>query len=755
MKTRLIVRTALVATLAGCASVPHEGDAGAGSPPPVLEPSAARAQAPAPPPLLPVEDRPFAPSQMLFAEGARPTGSFLADLDTCEGCHADAAAQWRTSAHAHSSFSNPIYRVSVDRFRAEVGFAQSRHCGGCHDIALMADGAMDHPIEPTDKRAHAGVNCRTCHGIEEVRPDGNGSYTLTGRPIPLPKEGDEESLRLHKERVAPAPLRTVGLCGSCHRAFLDESTGNAHFFAGADDLTPFQRSVFAGAQLARVDEPVEQVDCKGCHMQREEAPLGDVSAKEGKIASHRFLGGHTWLASMLGDREQIRRYEARLRAALRVDIAVATEADGQRTLPADGAPVTPGKELIFDVVIKNVGVGHRFPGGTLDAQDVWVEVEVEDAAGVRLAEAGLAHEATGNDLGAHRLRALVAGEGGVPFLAREVNHFKALVANHTILPRDAEVVQFSFTPPETSSPLQLPLRVVARLRHRSRTLELQRSACADARTARGKAFRGRTPLDPCPPQPVLEIGRSEVWIGRGWEARAEPPSLPAWKRLLDHAYGMQHAVQERLDEARPSLERALDEVSKSGTPFDRGRVLAAIAWLEAHEGRTEEALRRIDQAAVFLPDHPALTHLRGEALSLVWRWGEAVGPLHASALAAPRDDSAWMHLALALGSRGGDDRKTLEATSAGLRLQPRDPDLLRVQALSLRSLGQGSTAADAAYETYRPADDVPRTRGACSVKVPGCALERNPVHVHALRPANGKAAIDEPGASGPKAHPPH
>jgi tetratricopeptide (TPR) repeat protein len=735
MNTHLALRTSLLAALAGCASAPHDGDAGAGSPPPALEASAARVEGPLPAPVLPGDKRATAPSQIDFSEGARPTGAWLADLDTCEGCHADAAAQWRTSAHAFSSFSNPVYRVSVDRFRAEVGFAQSRHCGGCHDIALMADGAMDHAVEPTDKRAHAGVNCRTCHGIEEARADGNGSYTLTGRPIPLPREGDAESLRLHKERVTPAPLRTAAMCATCHRAFLDESTGNAHFFAGADDPTPWQRSVYAGSLLARVDEPVEQADCKSCHMPKEEAPLGDVSTKDGKIASHRFLGGHTWLAAMRGDAEQLKRYEARLRAALSIDVAVITQADGTRALPADGAEVRPGKELTIDVIMKNVGVGHRFPGGTLDSQDAWVELSVEDAHGKRLAEAGMDHEASGDDLSAHRLRALVAGEGGVPFLAREVNHFKAVVANHTILPRDAEAVQFAFTPPETLIEADLPLRITARLRHRSRTLELQRAACADAKTTRGKAFRGRTPLDPCPAQPVLEVARSEVWIGSGWEKRAGEPTRPAWKRLLDHAYGLQHAVQERLDEARPSLDKALAELEQGGSAFDRGRVLAALAWLEAHEGRTDEALRRLDQAALLLPGHPALAHLRGEALSLVWRWGEAVAPLKLSALAAARDDSAWTQLAIALGSRGGDDRATLDATGEGLRLQPRDPDLLRVQALALRGLGQALPAADGAYDTFRPADDVPRTRGACSAKVPNCALERNPVHVHRLRPA--------------------
>ena len=138
--------------------------------------------------------------------------------------------------------------------------------------------------------------------VERLRGDGSeANEMLVYESVRTLFFGHAESLRLHKERVTPAPLRTAAMCATCHRAFLDESTGNAHFFAGADDPTPWQRSVYAGSLLARVDEPVEQADCKGCHMPKEDAPLGDVSTKEGKIASHRFLGGHSWLAAMLGD----------------------------------------------------------------------------------------------------------------------------------------------------------------------------------------------------------------------------------------------------------------------------------------------------------------------------------------------------------------------------------------------------------------------------------------------------------------------
>ncbi len=734
----LLVATGLAVALAACASSPRERAAGELVAP---APSSALAPPSLPAPIAsPAHEGPLAPSEARLAA----SGAILADVDGCEACHADVAAMWRTSAHAFASFNNPIYRASVDRLRGEVGPRASRHCGGCHDVAPLADGVMDRPvtwvggvaappIEASDRRARAGVNCRTCHGIEEARPDGNGSYTLAARPIPVPREGDPDSVLRHREAVTPAPLRTEALCASCHRSFLGPGTGNPHYLAGADDVTPWQRSAYAGSRLARIDDDVPEQGCRGCHMPREEATRGDAAAKDGKVASHRFLGGHTWLAAMLGDPAQLARAQRMLEGAASIDVAAVIHArDGSRTLPADGAPVAAGEPLVLDVVVKNQRVGHRFPGGTADAQDTWIEVTVDDARGRRVAEAGTTQEATGADPTAHVLRALLAGGYGVPLFGREVNHFEALVANHTVRPRDAEVVELAFDAPAVLDEGALPLRVTARLRHRSRSLELQRAACADTRTPWGRAFAAVDALDACAPQPVTEIARAEIMLGAPLGRRPDAPA--DWRRLLDHARGLEHAVQERLDEARPSLERALAEVTATGSPRDRAAVLAALAHLEAHEGRTAEARRRLDEAAALAPGHPSLASLRGEALALVWRWPEAVSPLDEAARAAPRDDAAWARLAVALGSRGGDDRAALAAALSGLALQPRDPDLLRVEALALGALGDASApAALAAYDAFRQADAAPRVRAACSAGTPGCALERNPVHVHRMR----------------------
>jgi hypothetical protein len=699
----------------------------------------ARAPAPPPPPraVLPATVADFAPSHARVILPAKDVGATLADVDTCENCHADVAAQWRTSAHAFASFNNPIYRTSVDRLRKERGVETSRFCGGCHDVALLFDGAMERDIAPKDLRAHAGITCRTCHGIARTRLDGNASFDLDVSDVPLPADGDQASVERHKQRAAPAALRTAAMCGACHRAFLDATTGNATHLVGQDDYTPWSRSEYAGSRATRLDAKIDARECRDCHMQKEEATRGDRAAKGGKVASHRFLGAHTWLAAMRGDAEQVKRVEAFMAQAVTIDIASIGVEGGKRTLLAglaDPEPFRPAANdrVVVDVVVRNRGVGHRFPGGVMDAQDAWIELVVEDAKGRRLGEAGQQQEATGSDLTAHRFTSAMIGGDGVPLLGRETHLFRANAYNHTIPPRDAEVVQYAFDLPPTFGDDALPLRLVARLRHRTRNLVLQRAACVESKSDRSRAFgreglkRVARNLDPCAPQPVVELGRAEASAGGAPPPRTER----SWERQIDHGLALLRAVQERLDDARPVLELARDRA-----PSDRERAIAtwALAQLAASQGRTDDALGLATAASALAPGHPAVARVRGEALATQWRWLEAAPHLGEAAVAAPKDDAAWSRYAVVLGG-ASKHRESVEAARRALALQPRDADALRVQAMGADALGAADRAdAMQAYLDRRTPDDAPGLRNACNKGVPGCVLERSPVHVHVMR----------------------
>ncbi len=735
------------------------------------------------------------------ADEAHPvSGAHLADVDDCADCHLDIAAQWQASAHAFASFSNPIYRVSIEGFRAANGARASRFCGGCHDPALLIDGVLDaHAAEDTpagavghaeraggaseisveipveipaeipadDARAHAGVSCRVCHGISEVRPDGNGSYTLAAEPIPLPRDGDADSLARHRE-VASRTRLGSDLCMPCHRSHLGPGSGHPDHLVGMDDVSDWQTSAFAHAGIGRVDEAIAKQTCIDCHMARVPAPRGDPAAKDGTVASHLFPGGHTWLAAMRADQGALAATQALLETAVSLDLTVSAMSPGggyggalrvgdtpavASAADVDAVGLDMAVGLNIDVAIRNLGVGHRFPGGVRDAQDVWVEVEVREPSGRLLASSGLAHERDPDDREAHVLTAWVADGDGALLREREVHAFRAPVADHTVPARDVALVRYQL--PLAPSPA---LEVYARLRHRTRSLAMQRAACQATRSERGRGFtrateryRGVT-LDPCEPQPITTLAEQRVWIdadgarrGRddvdtradGADARAAEltsSARPSWRRLYEHGLGWLRAPQEHIAVAGPSLRAALDQLPATATT-ERAMVSAALGRLAGRQGRTGESLEWYARADALTPGHPALAAGRAAALAQVWRWGEAATWWRRAAGRVPQNPRVQAALAQALGSLG-HDAPALVAAQRGLAVIPRDAALLRSQALALAALGgDDAAAAMTAYDRHRSPDLATAVRFACAARDAACAREQPQVHIHPLVPA--------------------
>ena len=667
-------------------------------------------------------------------------GNQLSDVDSCATCHADAAAQWSSSAHSFASFGNPIYRANVEIFRGELGKDASRHCGGCHDMPLMVDGLMtaQAAIPSHDLRSHSGVTCALCHGVKSVTKDGNGSYVLSREPIDAPVMTDPASIARHKAQVSVKQLGTE-LCVTCHRGFLspDMGVGMPVHLVGLDEPGMWRNSAWAGNGIGRVDK-VEKKNCIDCHMELEAAGPNEAGAHNGKIASHRFIGGHTWMAAMRGDTDQLERTQAKLEGAASIDIAGGFTEDRahgkQWQLPADGMAVTPGSRIDLDVVVRNLLAGHRFPGGVLDIQDTWIEVEVADHAGTQLAQSGLGHATHAKDQDTHVLRTLVVDEKGDVLEEHEMAKFRTQVATQTLAAREAQVIRYALDVP---AQVALPLTVTARLRHRSRTLALQADVCRVSKTREGKAFiagaKGAryVDLDPCAPQPITLIAESSIQIGAG---ATNPTPRPAWEREYEHGMALTSTVSERLDEAKAVLEQAL-AIAPAGRPH--AMVLVQLGWVASKQGRVEDALALVAQARALLPaPGPAvLDAIASDALMRVWRWDDAIAPAQAAVKKAPGNSIAWVALARCLGSVG-NDTAALAASVTGLELAPRDPDLLRTQAMSLAALHRPEAgAALTAYDRFRAPDSSAELRIECAADSARCSREREEGHTHVLHPA--------------------
>lgn len=677
-------------------------------------------------PRIPSEPGKFAPTLARLADGETYDPAIHQEVELCSGCHADIVAQWKDSIHAFASQSNPFFRASFDDFVQDAGHEKAQFCSGCHDPVLVFGGAGTSEIEPADPRAHKGVSCMHCHGIVEATNDGNASHVLSTAPIPIPTPGDEDSLKKHFARVGSPALRTNELCMSCHRAFLGPATGHEVVIPGVNEVTAFKESRYGGSSASRIDSGLDEQNCTSCHMPK-------VGPKD--QASHRFIGSHATLAAAMPTPEQLELVTKMVTEA--VDVYVGAVGVGKVRIEDQPKMLKPGEKVWADVVVFNRATGHSFPGGAKDLRDTWIEVEVRDATGKLVRSAGTDHEKTGDDPGAMVLHSVVASDEGKVVKQHRVESFRAAINDFSIAPRDALVSRYTWE--VSDPPPKLPLEVKARLRHRRIHEPLHKQACDNSKRPRDKAFAaaaakqtGRT-IDPCKPQPIIEVGTA--WAKLGDDARSD--QTPTWLRHYQRGLGLLHNVQENLPEAIDAFDHALTALPDDADKVDRARVLFGKGLAIGAQGRIQAAMDEWAKAEELVGEQAAIHYARGNVHQRTFHNEEAkMWYLKASKLVD--DDRVWRSLAVSAGSVG-DAKTAYDAARAGLRLEPRDPHLLRNQMLALRKLPgvepEWVKDAEAAFNTYKRDEMAAIVRDKCSAADENCRDERQPMQVTRLRDA--------------------
>ena len=105
------------------------------------------------------------------------------------------------------------------------------------------------------------------------------------------------------------------------------------------------------------------------------------------------------------------------------------------------------------MVVRTRKVGHFFPGGTVDAFDVWVELEALDDRGRSIFHSGaVADEGRGPvEPGAHFYRSLLLDEHGNPINKRNAWAARAMAYVRLIPPGAADTVHYRFVVPQDVS----------------------------------------------------------------------------------------------------------------------------------------------------------------------------------------------------------------------------------------------------------------------------------------------------------------
>jgi Flp pilus assembly protein TadD len=450
----------------------------------------------------------FFPSSAQTKQGINIPSQYFMKSDACQRCHADIYKQWDSSMHHFSSFNNQWYRKSIEYMQEVAGVRSSKWCAGCHDPALLYSGLFDTPIKQIVDRpeARAGLGCMMCHSIVEVKSTmGQGDFFLEYPKLhemaasenPLVRKLHDFVVRLNPEphrRTFLKPFMradTAEFCSSCHKVHLDVPVNHYRWIRGFNEYDNWQASGVSGQGARAFYYPKSPMNCADCHMPQ--VPSNDEGNVDGLVHSHRFPGANTAVPMANQDQAQYEFAKKFLQdKQLSVDIFAISPAGKEANAPARSemgktelsttfavgeesdtllpkgpsgevrpitapidrtdAAVRKGDDVRVDVVVRTRKVGHFFPGGTVDAFDVWLELQATDEKGQAIFWSGRVEDEGKGPVepGAHFYRSLQIDGHGNPINKRNAWATRSVVYVHLIPPGAADTAHFRLHIPENA-----------------------------------------------------------------------------------------------------------------------------------------------------------------------------------------------------------------------------------------------------------------------------------------------------------------
>src|SRR5437660_7576883 len=449
----------------------------------------------------------FPSSAQVYGKRKIPSKFFM-ESDSCKRCHQDIYNQWFSSAHHFSSFNNQWYRKSVEYMQDTIGPKPSKWCGGCHDPAVLYSGLMDTPIKQIVHRpeSQAGLGCMMCHSIAKVKSTmGQGDFyleypelhELAATKNPVARALHDFLIKLNPEphrRVFLKPFmreQTAEFCSSCHKVHLDVPVNRYRWVRGFNEYDNWQASGVSGQGARSFYYPASPMMCADCHMPLQ--PSKDEGNINGFVHSHRFPGANTAVPTANLDSEQLAQSVKFLQdKQVTVDvfaISPAGKADAVSPSPLSNgqelsttfavgeeaevtspqgpkgevraitaplgrvqASVRRGDDYRVDVVVRTRKVGHFFPGGTVDAFDVWLELQATDEKGQILFWSGKVEDDGKGPVepSAHFYRSLQIDGHGNPVNKRNAWATRSVVYVHLIPPGAADAAHFRLHIPDNA-----------------------------------------------------------------------------------------------------------------------------------------------------------------------------------------------------------------------------------------------------------------------------------------------------------------
>ncbi|MGH9847179.1 MAG: hypothetical protein ACREEM_51440 [Blastocatellia bacterium] len=230
----------------------------------------------------------------------------------------------------------------------------------------------------------------------------------------------------HKRAVMRPLLKSPEFCATCHKVDAPPSLNKYKHIRGFSAYDEWQQSGASHESVSPFYTRAERTDCRACHMPKVES-LNDRAAKQGKIASHRWLGANTAAPLFYDQKKQVALTESFLKTdVLDVDIfAIRREAANELITPLSPnaencfTPL-PGEEVTIEVVISNRNAAHSFPPEVRDLYEAWVEFEAVDATGKPVFHSGAIQPDGMLDESAHVYKQIILDEQARPITRHQI-----------------------------------------------------------------------------------------------------------------------------------------------------------------------------------------------------------------------------------------------------------------------------------------------------------------------------------------------
>jgi Tfp pilus assembly protein PilF len=637
-------------------------------------------------------DQPFLPSLARTDTGEFINSKSFPTAKYCGHCHQQAHAEWRQSAHANS-FRTPWYRRNVNLLIDGKGIEFTRHCEGCHNPTSLTSGALTKNSPVNRSFDEDGVTCSVCHSIQRVDTRGTGSYIL-GQPAvlvdeqgaPIYGEVSDKAILTHLDRHSKAVMkdfyRTSEYCSACHKAALPKQLNDYKWQRAIFLYDEWQQSSFAKQSPLPFYTKDSVSNCQTCHMPREELTLSDPGAKDGKFASHRWIGANTIMAKFYNYDEQLAKTIAFLRNnVFNVDIFGLEKNGGSMAAPLGTVPVTlaPGDTVTVSAVIQNKGIAHSHVPEQRDIYESWVEFEAKDASGRILSHSGALQPNGDLDPNAHSFTNRLVNVNGELNALHQVWDTRVAAYNNTIASGRSQIVRYQFRiPADAKGPISVTTRVNYR-RFDQRFIDF---------AMQKKHY----------PQPVVDmVTRTRTFqIGQNNPEAPDPADNPLWMRWNNYGIAMLDAQQ------YAESVRAFEQVAKLRPDYADAYTNIAIAsfqWQRYDDSRTN-----LSKALTLSPHNARALYY----LALVERnqgnLDAAISDLREVAKQFPRSRDAHREL----GFSYFQQRKYDEARSEYENVQSIDPDDLAahyILSIVYRRLGMNDKASHEAAMFSDQKDD--------------------------------------------------